>query len=118
MKAFAWICGGVCETQHGSLATFKKNSTNPQNERVHDACQPACGSWRPGPHGWSHPSIYPPPSRPKTNESQHHLAQIHRVVAGTGIMGGDVEGFRGKRSHSAFSGLRFFPDEAFLIPHT
>jgi len=55
----------------------------------------------------------PPPSR-----SNRNLAQIHRVVAGTGIMGGDVEGFRGKRSHSAFSGLRFFPDEAFLIPHT
>lgn len=33
-------------------------------------------------------------------------------------MGGDVEGFGGKRSHSAFSGIRFFPDEAFLIPHT
>lgn len=33
-------------------------------------------------------------------------------------MGGDVEGFGGKRSHSAFSGMRFFPDEAFLIPHT
>eukprot|EP00752_Nemacystus_decipiens_P012405 g10992.t1 len=43
---------------------------------------------------------------------------IHRVVTGTGIMGGDVEGFGGKRSHSAFSGMRFFPDEAFLIPHT
>ncbi|CAM9792795.1 unnamed protein product [Pylaiella littoralis] len=43
---------------------------------------------------------------------------IHRVVSGTGIMGGDVEGYGGKRSHSAFSGLRFFPDEAFLIPHT
>ncbi|CAM9445103.1 unnamed protein product [Ectocarpus sp. 4 AP-2014] len=43
---------------------------------------------------------------------------IHRVVTGTGIMGGDVEGYGGKRSHSAFSGMRFFPDEAFLIPHT
>ncbi|CAM9346142.1 unnamed protein product [Hapterophycus canaliculatus] len=43
---------------------------------------------------------------------------IHRVVTGTGIMGGDVEGFCGKRSHSAFNGMRFFPDEAFLIPHT
>ncbi|CAM9220556.1 unnamed protein product [Scytosiphon promiscuus] len=43
---------------------------------------------------------------------------IHRVVTGTGIMGGDVEGFGGKRSHSAFNGMRFFPDEAFLIPHT
>jgi len=42
----------------------------------------------------------PPPSR-----SNRNLAQIHRVVAGTGIMGGD-------------GGLRFFPDEAFLIPHT
>lgn len=43
--------------------------------------------------------------------------QFHRVIAGTGIMGGDVEGAQGKKSHSAF-GMRFFPDEAFLIPHT
>lgn len=32
-------------------------------------------------------------------------------------MGGDVEAADGTRSHSAF-GTRFFPDEAFLIPHT
>lgn len=43
--------------------------------------------------------------------------KIHNLVTGTGIMGGDVERTGGKRSHSAF-GTRFFPDEAFFIPHT
>lgn len=42
--------------------------------------------------------------------------QIHRLVKGTGIMGGDVEGTNGARSHSAL-GTRSFPDEAFFIPH-
>lgn len=60
-------------------------------------------------------SVNTTPSPPPKLEQQ---PQIHRFVTGTGIMGGDVEGFGGKRSHSAFSGMRFFPDEAFLIPHT
>lgn len=45
-----------------------------------------------------------------------HL-KIHRIVRGTGLMGGDVENTDGRGGHSAF-GSRFFPDEAFIIPHT
>eukprot|EP00639_Heterosigma_akashiwo_P034855 CAMPEP_0194715702 /NCGR_PEP_ID=MMETSP0296-20130528/7465_1 /TAXON_ID=39354 /ORGANISM="Heterosigma akashiwo, Strain CCMP2393" /LENGTH=202 /DNA_ID=CAMNT_0039615713 /DNA_START=87 /DNA_END=692 /DNA_ORIENTATION=- len=42
---------------------------------------------------------------------------IHKIVKGTGIMGGDVENLNGRGSHSAF-GERHFADEGFVIPHT
>ncbi|CAN0078523.1 unnamed protein product [Discosporangium mesarthrocarpum] len=43
--------------------------------------------------------------------------KIHHITKGMGIMGGDVEHADGARSHSSFE-TRFFPDEAFVIPHS
>jgi hypothetical protein len=39
------------------------------------------------------------------------------LARGVGLMAGDVEGKAGAGSHSSL-GSRFFPDEAFLIPHS
>ncbi|CAM9279414.1 unnamed protein product [Choristocarpus tenellus] len=43
--------------------------------------------------------------------------KIHHITKGMGIMGGDVEHKNGGWSHSSFQ-ARYFPDEAFLIPHS
>ncbi|CAM9394275.1 unnamed protein product, partial [Phaeothamnion confervicola] len=41
---------------------------------------------------------------------------VHRIIKGVAVVAGDVEGLGGRGSHSAL-GARYFPDEAFLIPH-
>ncbi|KAG5175271.1 cyclophilin-like domain-containing protein [Tribonema minus] len=42
---------------------------------------------------------------------------IHTLAKGVGLMGGDVEGGNGKKSHSGL-GKRYFRDEGFFIPHS